>query len=226
MMILERVSDHVHALRLKTGKKTLRITNRCDGMHTLTGEVCNGFFVTVDQRTHQAAAKQHEHLARLRIASVADAKINSIQAIQRFAQGPRGQQLCVTKATFAIDNANFDITREPVMLQAVVCDQYIAPLVDQQLCSDWSVAPDGHRHTGRANQSRFVTDFGRVRRIAQQKGFALRSTVTSTHNTWPITACTKRFNQGQCKGRLARAACRDISNHDHRTGQSHRTEHT
>ena len=88
MMIVERMRDHMNTLRFKACKKALRIANRCDGMYPHTGEARDGLFVPIGQRTHYAAAKQHEHLACFRIAAIADAKIDGIKAAQWFAQWP------------------------------------------------------------------------------------------------------------------------------------------
>ncbi|GLQ86980.1 hypothetical protein GCM10007898_05460 [Dyella flagellata] len=130
-MIGKGVRNHLDPLRAETGKEALRMADRGHRMDAHAGKAGKSLLTSITQSPRGAATQAHGHFAHLRVATVADAKIDLLKTPQRLTQRSRRKQAGIAKAALAIDYANFHIAGKAVMLQAIVRDDDVASFIEQ-----------------------------------------------------------------------------------------------
>ena len=154
--------------------------------------------------------------------AVADHRIDRIQPRQRFAQRAQRQTPAVTGGA-AIEDRQFDVAGQLVMLQAVVAEHNINFRMRGQQGGTGSstVATDPDRHTAATRQQqRLVAHRSRaVFRVHRRRCLALTA-VTATDDARAQPPRQQLLCQPQRQRRLAGTADRDVANNHDRHRQA------
>ena len=117
----------------RPAKNRSGIADRGDPMHTLARERSEPPRLRrAGDRDRDFADEPHRNLVGLRARAVADAKIDAVEPIERLAQRTGGQQMLVAETALAVDHADLDVACERWILQAVVGDDDVRAMTDEQ----------------------------------------------------------------------------------------------
>ena len=144
-------------------------------------------------------------------------QINLAQTLHRLPERSCRETPAVAEAPFSVDDGNFDIPRQGIVLQAIIGDQNIAirPLQQQTAGLDpprehenWTLRPPG-------DQQRFIADLTRLaRRPHCHRLGQLPAPITAADDTGTIAGLQKKRHQPNDQGRFPGAAHADIAYYD------------
>jgi len=131
--------------------------------------------------------------------------------------GPAGNRQTLP----GVDHFDFDIARQPVVLQAVIADDDVAARFDQRLARGHSVRIDAHRHAGfPGDQHRLVTpDRGIGTGQHPTRRTCILAAIATAGDPRLPAGFAQAVDQGDRQWRLARATGGDVADHDHRHRQ-------
>ncbi|CAM2179965.1 hypothetical protein PSAC2689_30425 [Paraburkholderia sacchari] len=145
---------------------------------------------------------------------------------ERLAQRPGGQQKAVA-AQPVIEDHQFDVARETVVLQAVVAHDYVDVAVRRAQCLRRrdAVGRDPDRHAGAArDQQRFVSAGAGGRVGRNRRGARHFRAVAARYDAGREAGGAQRFDERDHRGCLAGAAHGHVADHHDRRRHAHRFE--
>ena len=122
-----------------------------------------------------------------------------------------------------IDDDDFDIAPQAVMLQAIVADNDIAIRMggEQRISCRDAIAADKKSDLGaRRNQHRFIADFDRIAQRPDLERAALGPTIAAADHARHVARKAQLLDQPDDKRCFAAAADADIADDDDRHRQS------
>ena len=127
MMVGKGMRREGDAQFLQVLEKALRMADTGHGMNVGFVEVCgSGCLVGAQQIVKDLTIESHLILPFARLAAIHYNCINCLQARYRFAQRTSGEHTSVSKAPLSVDDRDFNITLQAIMLQAVIAKHDIA----------------------------------------------------------------------------------------------------
>jgi len=158
VVIGKRMLDQLDTRHTQAFEKPLRVADRRHRVYLLTLETDQRLSLPVAKGYNIAATQLHRVLAISGEATIADSKVDALQSAQRFAQWSCWQQPSIAKTAHTIDDADFHIACQRVVLQTVIGDQYIAAGIEQQSRCGGTDSTHRYRYAGAADQTRFVAN--------------------------------------------------------------------
>ena len=130
--------------------------------------------------------------------------------------------MTITKATGGVDQHQFQVTGQAIVLQTIIGKNQVQRLAGQQ-CLDRTAAIgiDHHGHAATLHdQQRFVTrHFGALAGLDAPWQLRRLGAVPSTDHTYTQAIAPTVFDQPQDQRRLAGAAYGDVTDHHHWHGR-------
>ncbi|MNH19726.1 hypothetical protein D3C79_794720 [compost metagenome] len=171
----------------------------------------------VDQRT--GLQTKGEALRAVGAGTVEQHRISLLQALGRLAQGAGRQAAAIAQATRSVDQHQFQVTGQAVVLHAVVTQDQVQRLAGQQcLHGAGAVGVDHQRHTRALNdQQRFIAGLLGTLRGFDTPGQARRfCTVAAADHPHLQPLAPAMLDQPEDHRRLAGATNGDVAHHDDR----------
>jgi hypothetical protein len=218
VMVWEVMRDDLETGGSQIVKKLLRISNSGNGMQRPSPEIGQRDRMTVCEVFGQSSGQGHGVLAGVSPASSANDKIRCERALGRLAQRPRRQTITIPKSSIAINQQNFDIALQTVVLQTIVRNKNIAPLLFQECLSRSHTIPADHHGNGhpRRNEDRFVSPYRWIALRADERrlGSSGLATITSAENAGAKPRIHQEPYQPNAEWGLTRSPDAQIANHD------------
>ncbi len=149
---------------------------------------------------------------------------NSSNALEmRLAQGTGRQQPTIAEAPIAVDNDDFAIARQGVMLQSIVAHDDVAPRVHQQLRRGGAIAADRHRRARAARQqNRLVAHHVGIVEGIDEPHVSRGTSMTAGDHARLEPDISQASDQPAHQRRLAGSSHAQVPDHDHRQWHSNR----
>lgn len=217
MMIGKRVLDDVAAQLTQRGEKTFRRADAGHGMHASQcgQEIRSAQVEGVVQIPHAGGPDLEAELADIRCA-IHRTQIHRAGARHRFPQRPCRQAQAIAPATPAIDEQDFEIAVELVVLQSVVADQHVAIVgLQQQPPGAGAVRPRRHRQMGATGNERWLIAYfiGVAGFRDQHRPVRGVSAIATAQHAGTMPFLPEQFRQPDHERRFAGTADCQIAHH-------------
>ena len=141
-VIRQWMFNDVDADRAQHGKESLRIADGRDRVHGLAGELAQRLGCAIFHRDRAGCQQSHAQRAvALRISAIQYDGVRTPETRRCLAQRAGGQQAPVAEASIAVDDDDFAVPLQSIVLQSIVADDDVAARIDQQLCRRGTIAP-------------------------------------------------------------------------------------
>ena len=173
--------DDADADRAQHGEEALRIADRRYRVRRLAGKLAQRFGCAVLHRNCAGRQQSHAHgPVVLGISAIDHDGVRTLEARRALAQRAGRQQAPIAEASIAVDDDDFAIALQSIVLQPIVADDDVAAGIDQELCRRGAIAPGGDRNTAAAcQQDGLIADFvGIIGGLHQPRG-PRRATVSA-----------------------------------------------
>jgi len=220
MMIWKSMRSERDAHRLQISKIALRVAYTGHGMDVGFVKIggCCGLF-WIQQVEKHITGKAHFMLPFAYVTAIHYDGIDRMQTRFRFAQRAGGKQQAVAITEFAIDDRDFHISLQPVMLQTIIAQHNIALRVGLQrrLSSGNPICSHPHgANFASSHQQWLVPDLrGRAGREYRLRIFA-GAAITSADDERKPAPLDQLLRQGKRKRRFSGATDTDVADHNDR----------
>ena len=203
-------------------EEALGVADTGHSMHALARERRQRRAAMPMQRHGVLRAQMHRPFAETGVllffaAQIHHPEIAAIAALRRFAHRPGRQRPAIAVTAAAVDYLDLDISRQPVMLQAVVADHDVAAGVDQRARRGHAVAIHPHRGAGATrDQHRLVAaQRGLGAGVDPPRDVGARAAVTAAGHARCPALGAQALDDGDGERSLAAAAGDQIADHQH-----------
>ncbi len=199
----------------------MRIADPGDRVHRLTGRKMIERLALATAQIDQRGRLQtkSETVVAIVGGTVEQHAVDALQALDRLTQRPGRQAAFVAEATGGVDQHQFQIPGQTVMLHAVIGENQIQRFAGEQgFDGGAAIGVDHQRHAGALDdQQRFVAgDVGGLVGLDPPRQLRRLGTVTTADHADAQTAAPAVFDQPEDHRRLAGTADGDVADHDQR----------